>query len=59
METSGTLVHGRLDPVDGSPDWTLTWSNAGHPPPLMRTSRWPGDPAGRTRRTAAPLARAV
>ncbi|MFF4098752.1 SpoIIE family protein phosphatase [Streptomyces sp. NPDC001903] len=37
IETSGTLVHARLDPVDGSPDWTLTWSNAGHPPPLIRT----------------------
>ncbi|MFI5670880.1 SpoIIE family protein phosphatase [Streptomyces sp. NPDC051704] len=37
METSGTLVHARLDPVDDSPDWTLTCSNAGHPPPLLRT----------------------
>ncbi len=37
METSGTLVHARLDPVHGSRDWTLTWSNAGHPPPLLRT----------------------
>ncbi|MFD9406521.1 PP2C family protein-serine/threonine phosphatase [Streptomyces sp. NPDC059989] len=37
METSGTLVHARLDPVDGSPDWTLTWSNADHPRPLLRT----------------------
>lgn len=37
MEISGTLVHARLDPVDGSPDWMLTWSNAGHPPPLLRT----------------------
>ncbi|GAA3274019.1 hypothetical protein [Streptomyces lavendulae] len=23
-ETGGTLVHARLDPVDGSPHWTLT-----------------------------------
>ncbi|MFF4297300.1 GAF domain-containing SpoIIE family protein phosphatase [Streptomyces vinaceus] len=37
MEASGTLVHARLDPVVSSPDWTLTWSNAGHPPPLLRT----------------------
>ncbi|MFF3721492.1 SpoIIE family protein phosphatase [Streptomyces erythrochromogenes] len=37
VEASGTLVHARLDLVDGGPDWTLTWSNAGHPPPLLRT----------------------
>ncbi len=30
-----TAVHARLDPHgDG---WLLTWSNAGHPPPLLRT----------------------
>ncbi|MEV7443165.1 SpoIIE family protein phosphatase [Streptomyces sp. NPDC091204] len=23
--------------ADGGPGWTLTWSNAGHPPPLLRT----------------------
>ncbi|MFI8001757.1 GAF domain-containing SpoIIE family protein phosphatase [Streptomyces sp. NPDC086010] len=30
-----TAVHARLDPGDGR--WLLTWSNAGHPPPLVRT----------------------
>ncbi|MFD4247615.1 SpoIIE family protein phosphatase [Streptomyces sp. NPDC058525] len=37
IEAGGTLVHARLAPVDDSPDWTLTWSNAGHPPPLLRS----------------------
>ncbi|MFF4425557.1 SpoIIE family protein phosphatase [Streptomyces sp. NPDC001549] len=37
IEVGGTLVHARLDPAGDSPDWTLTWSNAGHPPPLIRT----------------------
>ncbi|ROQ68937.1 GAF domain-containing protein [Streptomyces sp. 840.1] len=30
----GTAVHARLDP--GAGHWRLTWSNAGHPPPLLR-----------------------
>ncbi|MFC5169880.1 GAF domain-containing SpoIIE family protein phosphatase [Streptomyces mutomycini] len=30
-----TVVHVRLDPDGGR--WRLTWSNAGHPPPLLRT----------------------
>lgn len=30
-----TAVHVRLDPDGGR--WRLTWSNAGHPPPLLRT----------------------
>ncbi|MET9602946.1 SpoIIE family protein phosphatase [Streptomyces sp. NPDC006459] len=37
IEAGGTLVHARLDLVDGGPGWRLTWSNAGHPPPLLRT----------------------
>ncbi|WP_369383141.1 SpoIIE family protein phosphatase [Streptomyces sp. cg36] len=38
INASGTLVHARLDRTHGGPDWTLTWSNAGHPPPLLRTA---------------------
>ncbi|MFF3863085.1 SpoIIE family protein phosphatase [Streptomyces sp. NPDC002209] len=37
IETGGTMVHARLDLADGGPGWTLTWSNAGHPAPLLRT----------------------
>ncbi|MFD9244861.1 SpoIIE family protein phosphatase [Streptomyces sp. NPDC059556] len=36
VEASGTLVHARLDPAPPAMPWTLTWSNAGHPPPLLR-----------------------
>ncbi|MFF4298725.1 SpoIIE family protein phosphatase [Streptomyces vinaceus] len=37
VEAGGTLVHARVAPADDGPGWTLTWSNAGHPPPLLRT----------------------
>jgi len=33
METGGTIVHARLDP--GPDGWRLSWSNAGHPAPLL------------------------
>lgn len=37
VEAAGTLVHARIAPADDGPGWTVTWSNAGHPPPLLRT----------------------
>lgn len=33
VEVSGTLVHGHVRPAGDS--WSLTWTNAGHPPPLL------------------------
>ncbi|MFE2167772.1 SpoIIE family protein phosphatase [Streptomyces sp. NPDC059447] len=37
IDAGGTLVHARLDPAPPGTPSTLTWSNAGHPPPLLRT----------------------
>ncbi|MFD5507141.1 SpoIIE family protein phosphatase [Streptomyces sp. NPDC127051] len=37
IDVGGTLVHARLDPLGNAGGWALTWSNAGHPPPLLRT----------------------
>jgi len=55
LDATGTLVHAHLRPLPGTGSWTLTWTNAGHPPPLLtdRTGRaerldqhqillWPG-----------------
>jgi serine phosphatase RsbU (regulator of sigma subunit) len=33
LQATGTLILGRLDRLDTS--WTLTWTNAGHPPPML------------------------
>ncbi len=57
LEATGTLVHAHLRPLGGTDGWQLTWTNAGHPPPLLahhggRAERlggnelllWPGMP---------------
>ncbi len=36
IHASGTLVHGHLRPRPEQDGWELTWTNAGHPPPLLR-----------------------
>lgn len=39
IQASGTLLHAHLRPMsagpDGLVDWEMTWTNAGHPPPLL------------------------
>ncbi|WP_107451550.1 SpoIIE family protein phosphatase [Actinacidiphila rubida] len=39
VDASGSLVHAHLRPCPGTDQraWELTWTNAGHPPPLMVT----------------------
>jgi len=34
LDTTGTLVHAHLSPAGGGA-WRLSWTNAGHPPPLL------------------------
>jgi hypothetical protein len=43
---SGTLVHAHLRP-DANGDWSFSWTNAGHPPPLV------ADPDGTTEQLTA------
>jgi serine phosphatase RsbU (regulator of sigma subunit) len=73
LEATGSLVHAHLHPLEGGGGWQLTWTNAGHPPPLLvrpdrRTERlalhdlllWPGMPDSRRtdrQRLLAPGAR--
>jgi serine phosphatase RsbU (regulator of sigma subunit) len=35
LDATGTLVHAHLRPLGGTDGWRLTWTNAGHPPPLL------------------------
>jgi GAF domain-containing protein len=36
IEAFGTMVHAHLYPYhDGSGRWSMTWTNAGHPPPVV------------------------
>ncbi len=34
LDATGTLVHAHLSPAEGGA-WHLSWTNAGHPPPLL------------------------
>jgi serine phosphatase RsbU (regulator of sigma subunit) len=43
LEATGTLIHAHLSPLDGG-GWSLTWTNAGHPPMLL------ANPGGRVER---------
>ena len=60
LDATGTLVHAHLHPLGTGDGWQLTWTNAGHPPPLLvhpdgRAERlnshelllWPGMPDSR------------
>ena len=40
VDTLATAVLGRVEPhgTEENPSWRLRWSNAGHPPPLLRRS---------------------
>ncbi|HEY0932168.1 MAG TPA: SpoIIE family protein phosphatase [Trebonia sp.] len=46
LDATGTLVHGHLRPAGDNAAWQLTWTNAGHPPPLLR------HPGGQTEQLA-------
>jgi serine phosphatase RsbU (regulator of sigma subunit) len=47
LDATGTLVHAYLSPADDGA-WHLSWTNAGHPPPLLLER-----PGGRPERLAA------
>ncbi|MFJ5890282.1 GAF domain-containing SpoIIE family protein phosphatase [Streptomyces californicus] len=44
IDASGTLIHAHLRPCPAPQEssWELTWTNAGHPPPLITTPGTPG-----------------
>ena len=35
LDATGTLIHAHLSPLDSGGSWSLTWTNAGHPPMLL------------------------
>jgi serine phosphatase RsbU (regulator of sigma subunit) len=61
LDATGTLVHGRLAPAGVNGAWQLTWTNAGHLPPMLARGGqarqlgqhdlllWPGTLAGQRR----------
>ena len=44
LDATGTLIHAHLSPLDSGGSWSLTWTNAGHPPMLL------AGPGGRVER---------
>jgi serine phosphatase RsbU (regulator of sigma subunit) len=48
LDATGTLAHAHLSPAGGGA-WHLSWTNAGHPPPLLLLQR----PGGQPERLAA------
>ena len=35
LDATGTVVHAHLHPLGTGDGWQLTWTNAGHPPPVL------------------------
>ncbi|MCX4782235.1 SpoIIE family protein phosphatase [Streptomyces sp. NBC_01264] len=48
LPAGGTLVHAHLTPRPGG-HWQFSWTNAGHPPPLLAHRDTPGEPAEQLR----------
>ncbi|HEY2278617.1 MAG TPA: SpoIIE family protein phosphatase [Streptosporangiaceae bacterium] len=46
LDATGTLIHAHLSPLPSVGSWSLTWTNAGHPPMLL------AGPDGRVERLA-------